>query len=34
MATTENTKILNKDYLAEQLYNYHTKYANKNFYLL
>ena len=26
MATTENTKILNKDYLAEQLYNYHTKY--------
>lgn len=27
MATTENTKILNKDYLAEQLYNYHKKYV-------
>ena len=29
MATTENTKILNKDYLAEQLYNYHTKYITE-----
>lgn len=30
MATTENTKILNKDYLAEQLYNYHTKYITED----
>lgn len=29
MATTENTKVLNKDYLAEQLYNYHTKYITE-----
>lgn len=29
MAATENTKILNKDYLAEQLYNYHTKYITE-----
>lgn len=29
MATTENKKILNKDYLAEQLYNYHTKYITE-----
>ena len=29
MATTENTKILNKDYLAEQLYNYHRKYITE-----
>lgn len=27
MATTNNIKILNKDYLAEQLYNYHKKYV-------
>jgi len=26
MATTNNTKILSKDYLAEQLYNYHKKF--------
>lgn len=27
MATTNNIKILNKDYLAEQLYNYHKNYV-------
>lgn len=26
MASTNNTKILSKDYLAEQLYNYHKKF--------
>ena len=26
MATTNNTKLLSKDYLAEQLYNYHKKF--------
>lgn len=30
MATTNNIKILNKDYLAEQLYNYHKKYVSNN----
>lgn len=30
MATTNNIKILNKDYLAEQLYNYHKKYVANN----
>lgn len=30
MATTNNIKILNKDYLAEQLYNYHKKYVTSS----